>query len=164
MIRQDDGDPFAAGFVRIDGWDYPLSFAPHGYVAGGLERGGLVRDLYIIAANGFDDRAKVGIADDAEKRRYGLQGGSSVELTIYRSYRIDRAAAEWMEGLAHHTLAHCRLHSEWFGCAPEEALKAVDAAMAYHPVHRRFRIQNLHDHPQWKAAVKARKLARAEAA
>jgi hypothetical protein len=86
--------------------------------------------VYVIAASDLGP-SKIGISDNPEKRRRGLQIGHPEPLTVYYSVNVgDVERARAAERTAHRSLAATRAgaENEWFGVPPAEAIIVARAA------------------------------------
>lgn len=83
--------------------------------------------VYIISCEG---RTKIGLADDVERRRGGIEKaiGIAVELHGSRGF-LSRNTAGVVERQLHARFADSRLLGEWFRATPTEALAALAAVV-----------------------------------
>lgn len=81
--------------------------------------------VYVMRCEG---RTKIGMADDVEKRRRGIQHavGSPVTLCGKREF-LSRKVASAVERSLHSIFAANRLHGEWFTVGAEQAYGALEA-------------------------------------
>lgn len=83
----------------------------------------------VYAISSEDGPTKIGKASSPARRVASLNTGSSVKLTLkYESSAMDKA--DLVERLAHQLLAEKRLNGEWFSVSTEEAVAAINAAIA----------------------------------
>lgn len=79
-----------------------------------------MNNLYIIKCG---DWYKIGTAVDVAARLRGLQIGNPVELTLYKSYPVERSFA--IEQVLHKTFSSKRGIGEWFKLS-EDDLEHID--------------------------------------
>lgn len=100
---------------------YPLG---HGSIT--IRPMGTRCDVYVIGPAGGP--WKVGRALDAVKRRAQLQTASPLRLEIMHVRTVPVGEAGIVETNAHRALSSTRVGGEWFSCAVEQAIAAVDDA------------------------------------
>lgn len=83
--------------------------------------------VYVIGAE--TGPQKIGIAGDVGRRLKSIQTGSHVPIRVAFSIEAN-GAAEHVENYAHWVLREKRMAGEWFNVAPEEAVAAINEAVA----------------------------------
>ncbi len=89
--------------------------------------------VYLIAES-WDGPAKIGVADDPQKRLRELKTGNARPLALlcYREYE-DRLTAECVEWLFHDYLSEKKISGEWFAVSARWLYKIMDT---FPHVHR----------------------------
>ncbi len=72
---------------------------------------------------------KVGVTSNMLKRLAQFQHASPHEVTVVNTWKRKLMDAEKVEKLAHRILKQHHIRGEWFSCAPEVGIKAVDLAI-----------------------------------
>lgn len=92
----------------------------------------MARNTYIyIIEEVYGGFFKIGIADDVRARTMCLQIGNPRPLTPrYKRPLQDRKQAGTVERKVHKMLGEHRLYGEWFSCQFDEAIAAIEMALA----------------------------------
>lgn len=86
------------------------------------------KSVYVIADG--DGRRKIGFSQNAQTRLAQLQAAAGGQLLLERHFVCGINQAGAVERLAHQLLAEKRLTGEWFDVTLEEAVAAIEEAIA----------------------------------
>jgi Meiotically up-regulated gene 113 len=86
------------------------------------------QQIYVISsANGL---VKIGLSTAPDMRVRELQRANGYELSLVQSWPVPKGQNRRVERCAHAKLAIVRGFGEWFNCSVEEAIGAVEYALA----------------------------------
>lgn len=109
--------------------------------------------LYLITDGEF---MKIGVSTNIETRLRELQGGNARKLRVLHVMELPRSRIWKVERKAHKNLHHRHVRLEWFSCSEEEAVSAMNCALACprstHNRRARHReVKQLRLHPSLRA-------------
>jgi len=86
-------------------------------------------NMYIYIIEAKENKIKIGISKDPEKRLKQLQTGSFDKLKLVYKVEVKKEQSRYLEKKIHHNNNFNRINGEWFCISKQTAISEVDHAI-----------------------------------